>query len=114
QPDTEDTSADADGIPLFLTGPQDELNETEAASINFNIAGMDSDIVGVEISFDGGATRTEIFPDADGDFTADGSALEAGQYTATVYVTDEVGNEASANMEFVVAGEGVSVDPFTI
>ncbi|MGM0560076.1 MAG: carbohydrate-binding protein [Pseudomonadota bacterium] len=114
QPDTEDTSADADDIPLFLTGPQGELNETEAASINFNIAGVDSDIVGFEISFDGGATRTEIFPDADGDFTADGSALDAGTYSAIVYVTDEVGNEASASMEFIVAGEGVSVDPFTI
>ncbi|SDE30434.1 Carbohydrate binding module (family 35) [Paracoccus isoporae] len=107
-----DNSADEDGIPLFLSGPDSELNETQAASINFNLAGIDQDIVKTEISFDGGATRVEVLPDADGDFTADGSALAPGGYTVTTYVTDEASNEASATMTITVATP--VVDDFTI
>ncbi|MFS4438004.1 carbohydrate-binding protein [Paracoccaceae bacterium GXU_MW_L88] len=109
-----DTSADEDGVPLFLSGPDGELTETEAASINFNLAGIDADIVKTELSFDGGATRVEVFPDADGDFTVDGSALAPGGYTVITYVTDEVGNEASTSMPIVVADPDVNVDDFTI
>ncbi|NHF74385.1 carbohydrate-binding protein [Paracoccus xiamenensis] len=109
---TADTSADEDGIPLFLSGPDADLTPTQAASINFNLAGIDLDIVKTEISFDGGATRVVVLPDADGDFTADGSALAPGSYTVTTYVTDEVGNEASATMTIVVATP--VVDDFTI
>ncbi|SES39254.1 Carbohydrate binding module (family 6) [Tranquillimonas rosea] len=109
-----DTSADADEQPLFLSGPDSELNETQAASINFNLAGIDADIVTTEISFDGGATRTEVLPDADGDFTIDGSALAPGDYTVIAIVTDAAGNEAQVTMPIVVAGEDVTVDPFTI
>ncbi|MGH6762546.1 MAG: carbohydrate-binding protein [Phyllobacterium sp.] len=114
QPVLNDVSADEDEIPLFLSGPQGELNETEAASINFNVAGVDNDIVKVEVSFDGGLTRVEVFPDADGDFTVDGSALAAGDQVATIIVTDEVGNEAETAMDFVIAGEPATVQPFTI
>lgn len=114
RPDQQDLSADEDDIPLFLSGPQGELNETEAASINFNIAGVDDDIVKVEVSFDGGLTRVEVFPDADGDFTVNGSALAPGNQVATIIVTDDANNQAETTMNFVIAGEPVTVPPFTI
>ncbi|WJH38415.1 carbohydrate-binding protein (plasmid) [Aliirhizobium terrae] len=112
-PSTSDTSADADEIPLFLSGPQGPLSGAGADSINFNLAGIDSDIVKVEMSFDGGATRVTVNPDADGDYTADASALAAGNYTAIAYVTDAVGNVAQSQMNFTIAGP-VVVAPFTI
>ena len=114
RPDDADTSADADELPLFLSGPDGDLNETQAASINFNLAGIDADIVTTEVSFDGGATRTAVLPDADGDFTVSGSDLAAGSYTVTAIVTDEAGNEARTAMQIVVADPDVSVAPFTI
>ncbi len=52
------TTADADGN-LALDGPDPSLNATQAASTNFHVTGPDLDIVTVEISFDGGATRTD-------------------------------------------------------
>ncbi len=100
----DDTTADADG-DLFLDGPDGSLNEAQAASMNFNLGGLDADIVKVELSFDGGATRADITgrPDADGDFVFDGSALPAGPVTATIIVTDAAGNEAAATSSFEVA-----------
>ncbi|WP_181707662.1 carbohydrate-binding protein [Chthonobacter rhizosphaerae] len=109
-----DVSADADDQPLFLSGPVGELNETEAASINFNIAGVDDDIVKVEVSFDGGATRVTVLPDADGDFTVDGSALPPGTRTATVIVTDEAGNTAETGMTIVIADDEPPVEDFSV
>ncbi|PZX13104.1 carbohydrate binding protein with CBM6 domain [Palleronia aestuarii] len=110
-----DTSADADDQPLFLSGPDTDLNETQAASINFNLAGIDADIVRTEISFDGGITRQEVFPDADGDLVVDGSALAPGSYTAIAYVTDAAGNVASTTMSIVIAeAEVESPAAFTI
>ncbi|MCB5176049.1 carbohydrate-binding protein, partial [Microvirga lenta] len=108
-----DTSADEDGN-LFLDAPDGELNEAGAASINFNIAGVDADVTKVEISFDGGVTRTDItgLPDADGDFVFDGSALPPGVTTVTVIVTDEAGNEAEATADVTIAG--ATAAPFTI
>ncbi|WP_265502024.1 carbohydrate-binding protein [Paracoccus beibuensis] len=103
----EDISADADEKPLFISGPDGELSETQAASINFNLAGIDADIVKTQVSFDGGATLVEVFPDADGDFTVDGSALEPGSYTVTFIVTDEVGNQAQVTMPITVAAPDV-------
>ncbi len=99
-----DTTADADGN-LFLDGDSGTLNPAQAASVNFNLSGIDADIVRVEISFDGGATRTDITAkvDADGDFTYDASGLGAGAKTATVIVTDAVGNEASVARGFAIA-----------
>ncbi|MEQ1941290.1 carbohydrate-binding protein [Mesorhizobium sp. VNQ89] len=109
-----DTSADADDQPLFLSGPDGPLSGAAKDSINFQLSGIDSDIVKVELSFDGGATRVEVFPDADGDFTVDGSALTAGNYTVTTYVTDDAGNVATEAMDIVVAGTVVDVPTFTI
>lgn len=106
-----DTSADEDGN-LFLSGPDGVLTGANKESINFNIAGRDADIVKVEVSFDGGATRVTVLPDADGDFVVDGSSLAAGDYDATVYVTDEAGNEASTSMAIEVGGE--VVPPFML
>ncbi|WP_043361989.1 putative Ig domain-containing protein [Belnapia sp. F-4-1] len=98
-----DTTADADNN-LFLSGPDEPLNQTGAASINFNVAGRDADIVKTEVSFDGGATRTTVLPDADGDFVFNGSALPAGTRTATVIVTDAAGNEAEATTSVIIGG----------
>ncbi|WP_185982723.1 carbohydrate-binding protein [Aureimonas mangrovi] len=106
-----DTSADEDGN-LFLSGPDGPLTGAALESINFNLAGIDLDIVKVEISFDGGVTRTLVNPDADGDLVADGSGLTAGNYTATVYVTDDAGNVASSSMPIVVGG--VVQPPFSV
>lgn len=97
-----DTSADEDGVPLFLSGPDGPLTGAAADSINFNVAGRDADIVLTQISFDGGATRTTVIPDTDGDFVADGSALADGTYTALVTVTDDAGNTASTSMQIVI------------
>ena len=98
-----DDSADADGN-LLLDGPTGALNETQAASINFNISGRDADIVKTEISFDGGASRIDVtdIVDADGDFVIDGSGLADGAQTATIIVTDAVGNEATATHNLIV------------
>ena len=99
-----DTTADADG-DLLLDGPTGlTLGETAAASINFNVGGLDADIVKVEITLNGGA-RIDVtgIVDADGDFVLDGSALPAGPATATVFVTDGVGNEASSSIAFAIA-----------
>ncbi|MBC9205572.1 carbohydrate-binding protein [Roseomonas aerophila] len=110
-----DTSADQDGN-LFLDGPDAPLSGAAAASINFNIAGVDADVVKIEISFDGGVTRQDITtrPDADGDFVFDGSALTPGNKTATVYVTDAAGNVASSAASFTIAQPTGPVAPFTI
>ena len=109
-----DTSADEDG-DLFLDGPDGALNATQAASMNFNVGGVDADVVKVEISFDGGATRTDITlkPDADGDFVFDGSGLPAGPVTATIIVTDVAGNEATATSSFSIAPRA-SAEPIVI
>lgn len=76
-PDPDDMSADEDAN-LFLSGPDGALEGAALASINFNIAGRDPDVVLTEISFDGALAFVPVFPDADGDFTVDGSALSAG------------------------------------
>lgn len=112
-PSTGDTSADADEIPLFLSGPQGPLSGAGADSINFNLAGIDDDIVKVEMSFDGGVTRVTVNPDADGDYAVDGSALASGNYAAIAYVTDAAGNVAQSQMNITIAGP-VVVAPLTI
>ena len=110
-----DLSADADEQPLFLTGPDTPVSGAAKDSLNFTLAGIDSDVTKVEFSFDGGATRIEVPTDADGDLTVDGSGLAAGTYTVTAYVTDGFGNEASATMQLTVAAEdGSGPDTFTI
>ena len=102
---TLDTSADADEFTLTLDGDTGELTRTQAASINFNVSGDDADVVKIEISFDGGTTRIDVtdIVDADGDFVVDGSGLAAGPQTATIIVTDAVGNEATSDLSFSIA-----------
>lgn len=97
----QDLSADADGN-LFLSGPVGTLTGAAADSINFNVAGLDLDIVLVQISFDGGLSKATALPDTDGDFTANGSALGSGTYTAQVYVTDAAGNLAQVGKQIVI------------
>lgn len=99
-----DTSADADNVPLDLTGPVGTIEGAQAESINFNLRGVDADVVTVEVSFDGGTSRIDVtaLPDSDGDFVLDGSALPVGSTTATVFVTDAAGNEASDTLTFTI------------
>ncbi|ETX29840.1 carbohydrate-binding protein [Roseivivax isoporae] len=110
-----DDSADADGLPLTLDGDTGTLTPTQAASINFNVSGVDDDIVTFEISFDGGATRQDVtgIVDSDGDFVVDGSGLAAGPQTATIIVTDAAGNEAESSLSFAIGG-AVTVDPIVV
>lgn len=100
----EDTSADADDVPLDLTGPVGSISGAQADSINFNLRGVDADVDVIEISFDGGVTRLDVseLPDSDGDFVVDGSLLPFGTTTATIFVTDGAGNEASDSLTFVI------------
>ena len=108
-----DTSADADGVPLALTGPQDAVEAADTAAIAFNVTGRDADIVTVELSFDGGTTRTDVTSevDANGNFTIDGTTLGAGPQTATVIVTDATGNEAQTDVGFEIAADVVNTAP---
>ena len=112
-----DESADADEFPLSLDGDTGELTPTQAASINFNVTGIDADVVTVELSFDGGASRQDVTAllDSDGDFVIDGSGLAAGPQTATVIVTDAAGNEAENSLSFSIADpDNVTFDPVTL
>ena len=111
-----DTDADEDDN-LTLVGDTGELSGAQAASINLRVEGRDADIVRIELSFDGGATRLDVtdIVDADGDFVVDGTGLAAGPQTATIIVTDAAGNEASDDLSFSIAGVGtVGFEPVTI
>ncbi|WP_346797114.1 carbohydrate-binding protein [Halomonas sp. Bachu 37] len=120
-PIEEDTSADEDGN-LALMAADATLDPEEAATAGFTVTGIDDDIQTVEVSFDGGATRTPITPEANGNFTADLSAF-TGAVTAIVYVTDTAGNQANASTTlsidkmpveepflFEIQGEALAID----
>lgn len=100
-----DNSADVDGN-LFLSGPDGTLSGASADSINFNVSGVDPDIILVQVSFDGGMTKKTVLPDADGDFTIDGSGLSSGTYTTTVFVTDAAGNKAQVDKQITIKRAG--------
>lgn len=102
-----DISADEDGN-LFLSGPDSPLTGAAADSINFNVSGLDQDIVQVQVSFDGGATRVTVLPDTDGDFVIDGTGLSTGNYTTTVFVTDDAGNTAQTSMGITIDRGGLA------
>jgi len=106
-----DESADEDGN-LTLIADDVSLDPSESATAPFTLTGIDADIATVEISLDGGVTRTEVTPDTNGQFTADLSSLSAGAKAISVFVTDNAGNEASATANVTI--EAVSVDPITI
>ncbi|MFD2437880.1 putative Ig domain-containing protein [Modicisalibacter luteus] len=107
-----DMSADIDGN-LTLTSDDATLDPAQAASAGFMVTGLDSDIETVEISFDGGATRSQVTPAADGSFTVDMSGF-SGAIVATVIVTDAVGNEASATSEMIIGEAPADIDPIVI
>ncbi|SHE86800.1 delta endotoxin [Modicisalibacter ilicicola DSM 19980] len=107
-----DTSADEDG-DLALIAADATLAPDDAATAGFTVSGIDDDIQTVEISLDGGATRSVVTPDANGDFSVDLSSL-SGDVTATLFVTDAAGNEASASAELTIGDAPVDVDPITI
>ncbi|MBT2799159.1 carbohydrate-binding protein, partial [Halomonas sp. ISL-104] len=107
-----DSSADEDGN-LALVADDATLTPTEAATASFTITGLDDDIESVEISFDDGITRTAVTPDANVQFSIDISAL-TGELTATLYVTDSVGNEASTTTEVSVEEIPIGVEPIVI
>ncbi|MBL6080118.1 putative Ig domain-containing protein, partial [Belnapia sp. T18] len=106
-----DATADADGN-LAFAGPAAPLEKAAAASITFNVAGRDDDVFKAEISFDGGTTRTTVYPNAQGNFTFNGSALPFGNSTATLIVTDTTGNEARATTSLNIGG--TTGEPFQL
>lgn len=112
-----DVSADEDGN-LVLSAPETSVDIADADAITLSVAGLDDDIVQVEISLDGGVTRIDVTDllDVDGSFVFDGSALAAGTTEITVIVTDEAGNEAEATDTLTIADEEtpIVVAPFTI
>ncbi len=112
-----DVSADEDGN-LVLAAPATPIDIAEASAITLSVAGLDDDIVKVEISLDGGATRIDVTEllDVDGNFVFDGTGLNAGTSEITIVVTDEAGNEAEATDTLTITDEAtpIIVDPFTI
>ncbi|MGK0545712.1 carbohydrate-binding protein [Halomonas cupida] len=111
-----DDSADEDG-DLALVAADDSLDDSQLATAVFNVSGVDDDVTTVEVSYDGGATRTEVTPDASGNITLDLSGLlddQSGDLTVTLIVTDATGNEASVD-EVVSYDDGaVVVAPITL
>ena len=103
-----DESADADAFPLNLDGPADEVPAGQAGSIDFIVSGRDDDVVKVEISFDGGATRTDVTDrlSAEGELSVDGSTLGTGAQVARIIVTDAAGNEAFDDYAFAIEDDG--------
>ena len=112
-----DGSADADAFPLDLDGPAEAVPAAQTGSLDFIATGRNDDVVKVEISFDGGATRTDVTDQlsAEGEFSVDGSALGAGAQMATVIVTDAAGKEASDTFAFTIeAADPGGFEPVTI
>jgi hypothetical protein len=101
-----DDSADVDGN-LALSGPG-TVDATAAGAVAFTVAGRDSDIVKAEASFDGGATRMTVTPDANGAFTLDLSGRPVGETTVTLIVTDASGNEARAAKAVTISAQPFS------
>ena len=98
-----DNTADADGnLNLAVRDPLITAGET--AAVPFTVTGRDADIVSVAISFNGGATRTTVTPDANGAFSVNMAALGLpdGPVTATLFVTDTAGNVAQDTATFTL------------
>ena len=95
---TVDTMADADN-DLSVTFDDMLINDTESGGISVTVAGLDADATGtLTISTDGGATTQTASVSANGVVAGiDISALEDGNLTATLDVTDTAGNMASAS-----------------
>ena len=87
-----DTTADGDATPLSVTIDDGDgfINGSEVGAVAFTVAGVDSDATAV-VSFTDGTTTVT----ATGS-TVDLSSLDDGTITATVAVTDAVGNTATA------------------
>ncbi|MHB0777690.1 Ig-like domain-containing protein, partial [Halomonas sp. WWR20] len=72
-----------------------------AETATFQVSGLDDDIETLEVSFNDGE-RITVVPDDSGQFSVDVSALPDGEVTATLFVTDAAGNEATAAADFVL------------
>lgn len=115
-PIAEDVSADEDG-DLAIVADDDTLDANQLAAAVFNVSGVDDDVTTVEVSFDGGATRTEVTPDASGNITLDLSGQlddQSGDLTVSLFVTDAAGNEASATEVVSFEDDDVVVAPITL
>ena len=115
-PIAQDVSADEDG-DLAIVADDDILDANQLAAAVFNVSGVDDDVTTVEVSFDGGATRTEVTPDASGNITLDLSGQlddQSGDLTVSLFVTDAAGNEASATEVVSFEDDDVVVAPITL
>ncbi|MHB0777063.1 Ig-like domain-containing protein, partial [Halomonas sp. WWR20] len=100
----EDTTADKNG-DLGLDVLDATIDTTEIAAVPFHISGLDADIKTIAVSFDDGETRLDVTPDTRGDFTLDLTGYGQGNHTATLYVTDEAGNEATTTTSVTIESE---------
>ncbi|GAB2782287.1 hypothetical protein GCM10027040_05460 [Halomonas shantousis] len=100
----EDTTADKNG-DLGLDVLDATIDTTEIAAVPFHITGLDADVKTIAVSFDDGETRLDVTPNNQGDFTLDLTGYEQGKHTATLYVTDEAGNEASTTTSVTIESE---------
>ena len=115
-PITVDVSADEDG-DLAIVAADDTLDDSQLAAAVFNVAGVDDDVTTIEVSFDGGVTRTAVTPDTDGNISLDLSGQlddQSGDLTVTLIVTDASGNEATATEVVGFDGGGTPAFDFTI
>ncbi|ERL53218.1 carbohydrate-binding protein [Halomonas huangheensis] len=86
------------GDDLLFTAASTLVNADTAAAADFNVTGLDDDVVYIGVSFDGGVTVTEVVPDADGNFSVDLGAQPDGDLNATFIVLDVFGNRAEQGM----------------
>ena len=89
-----DRTAD-EGGDLALTISDTVINEDEAGSVSFDIAGLDADIATAVVTFtDGVDSVTVDVSGGNGTYSADLSMLSDGTITSSLAVTDNAGNTA--------------------
>ena len=94
---TLDTNADVGG-DLTVSFDEMQISATESGAISVTIAGLDANTEGtLVISTSGGATTQNVAVSGNGTISGiDISALEDGSLTASLMVTDDAGNMATA------------------
>ena len=91
---TVDTSADLGRPGADITDTT--INNAEKTAVGFTVAGLDGDATGV-VTFSDGTNSVTVDVAANGNYSADLSALADGPISSVLNVTDDAGNTASAN-----------------